>query len=249
MICQVRRGDYYLEGDSTSYTKTKDVVDAGGASVETEGYGAELGIDQLLTSSVGSIDTFTLNGTSALTAFPFGIPRLSWDHGYTMLHAMGMGSNSTLLNSLVAAGQISSRVWSIFWGRMWLDAEHTVDGSVVLGGYNQDQILGDNFTQPLDYSNATGCWTGMKVHVNNITLNLRDGLEVSILADNATFDACIVPQRQLLAEAPSSVLEAFEAETGMESIRDSYGLHWGAKIFSATSAFVYPSDISTWHCS
>ena len=34
-------------------------------------------------------------GPANLTTMPIGIPRLRWDNGYTILHAFGMGSNST----------------------------------------------------------------------------------------------------------------------------------------------------------
>ncbi|KAI1245677.1 hypothetical protein MGN70_012569 [Eutypa lata] len=236
-ICQVRRGNYYLESQSTTFERTSDLASAGGSSLESQGKGAELGISKLLTSSLGGTDTFTLESTSSLAAFPVGIPRLSWDHGYTMLHAMGMGRNSTLLNALVQTGQISSRVWSVFWGRMWVDADDALDGTLVLGGYNQDQVFGANFTQPLDYSDDTGCWTGMKVHISSLSLNFRNGSDLNLLPTNTALDVCIVPQRQMMLEAPFSLVETFEEATGMEHHGQSYGLHWSAFLYDAIDTF------------
>ncbi|KAL2280627.1 hypothetical protein FJTKL_12344 [Diaporthe vaccinii] len=170
-----------------------------------------------------------------LTTWPIGIPRLNWDHGYTTLHALGLGSNSTFLQSLVDAGQIASKVWSIFWGRMWVD--DWLDGSVVFGGYDSELVLGDNYTQNLDYSETTGCWTGMKVTITDVVLNIRDGSKVSIFPTNYALPTCIVPQRQLLLEAPSSIVTNFEKETGMASTGASYGLHWSALQYLAKNSF------------
>lgn len=127
---------------------------------------------------------------------------------------------------LVLLKQIASRVWSIFWGRMWVD--DWLDGSVVFGGYDSELVLGDNYTQSLDYSDSTGCWTGMKVTITDIVLNIRDGSKVSIFPTNYALPTCIVPQRQLLLEAPSSIVANFEEETNMTSIGTSFGLHWSA---------------------
>ncbi|KAI9874546.1 MAG: hypothetical protein M1823_007660, partial [Watsoniomyces obsoletus] len=65
---------------------------------------------------------------------------MAWDAGYTVLHALGLGSNSTYLNGLKQSSQIGSRVWSIFWGRMWTD-DNPLDGSIVFGGYDQRKII------------------------------------------------------------------------------------------------------------
>lgn len=129
-ICKVRRGGLFREEQSTTFLKASDIISAGGASQEITTPGAELGVAKLTASSVGGTDQLAL-GPANLSAVAIGIPRLRWDNGYTILHAVGFGSNSTYLNALVQAGQIPSRVWSIFWGRMWVD--DAIDGSVVLG--------------------------------------------------------------------------------------------------------------------
>lgn len=145
-----------------------------------------------------------------------------------------MGSNSTFLNSLVQAGTIASRVWSIFWGRMWVD--DWLDGSVVLGGYDSELVLGKNYTQALDYSKETGCWTGMSVTISDIQLNDLNGGDVSILPDHYNLPVCIVPHRQLLIEAPGSIREKFDSATGMKSIGQSTNFHWSAAQYLAEGA-------------
>lgn len=233
-ICDVRRGQLFDESESTSWDTAASMVAAGGASQELTGVtGEETGISSLISTSVDGSDTLAIASTN-LTRHPIGIPRLNWDHGYTTLHALGLGQNSTYLNSLVQAGQIASRVWSIFWGRMWVD--DWLNGSIVLGGYDSELVSGDNYTQALDYSNATGCWTGMKVTITDIVLNFRDGQDTSILPVNTALPVCIVPQRQLLIEAPESYLDTFQEVTETSSFNLSYGLHWSAAQFLASDA-------------
>jgi hypothetical protein len=195
--------------------------------------GAELGVPKLLSTSLAGTEVFAA-GASNFTSMPIGIPRMRWDHGYTILHALGLGSNSTYLNALLQSGQIPSRVWSIFWGRMWTgNAATDLDGSLVLGGYDQE-VIGRNVTQPLDYSEATGCWTGMKVTVSNVVVNFRNGTDYGIMPPNSAVPCCIVPQRQLVWEGPIDIVDSFVTTTQMNSTGPSYGLHWGASQYDAS---------------
>jgi hypothetical protein len=230
-ICQVRRGNFFFENTSRTFEKSSSMLLAGGAGVETAGYGAEMGISDLLSTSLAGSDEFS-PGTTNLSKFPIGIARENWDHGYTILHAMGMGSNSTYLNSLVQTGTIASRVWSIFWGRMWVDKP--LDGHVVVGGYDQEKVIGQNYTQALDYSDATGCYTGMKVTISDIELVDRNGATASLFPSNYALPICIVPQRQLLMQAPHTIFATFENKTATTSTGVSYGLHWSAQLYDAT---------------
>jgi hypothetical protein len=188
-----------------------------------------LGVSKLLSTSVGGTEQFEV-APGNVTTMPIGIPRMRWDHGYTILHALGLGSNSTFLNSLIQTRQIPSRVWSIFWGRMWTGSESTdMDGSLVLGGYDQEKVIGNNVTQPLDYSEATGCWTGMKVTVSDLLVNFRNGSDFSVMPRNSAVQCCIVPQRQLVWEGPGNIVDAFVRATQMRSTDLSFGLHWSAR--------------------
>ncbi|KAH6848017.1 aspartic peptidase domain-containing protein [Chaetomium sp. MPI-CAGE-AT-0009] len=242
-ICAVRRGGLFQDVKSTSFSKASDLVAAGGASRELGNVrGTELGVAKLLSTSVGGTERFTIAPANA-TDMPIGIPRMRWDHGYTILHALGLGANSTYLNSLVQAGQIPSRVWSIFWGRMWTDNESTnLDGSLVLGGYDQEKVIGKNVTQRLDYSEETGCWTGMKVTVSDVLVNFRNGSDFSVIPRDSAVQCCIVPQRQLLWEGPSDMVGNFIDATQMNNTGLSFGMHWGAQQFDASDPNLFDGD-------
>lgn len=218
-ICRVRRGGYYYETESTSFTKTVDLIDAGGAPVEIGTKGSESGIPKLVSTSLAGTDRFVTGDKEPVT-IPVGIPRLQWDGGFTISHALGLGPDSTYLNALVAARQIPSRVWSIFWGRMWT-GNADMDGSIVLGGYDKEKVIGKNFTQRLDYSEDVGCWTGMKVTIVDVIANFPHAADVSIMSDNSPVRSCIVPQRQLLWEAPVNVATDLRRKTGLVSASPS----------------------------
>ncbi|KNB10917.1 hypothetical protein FOXG_20431 [Fusarium oxysporum f. sp. lycopersici 4287] len=137
--CQVRRGEMFNEEKSTSFTGARDIVKAGGAPNETFFKGGQYGVRNLVKSANGAIDKFTLEGSAELEDFPFGIPTSKWDDTYSTLSPLGLGRNSTYLNALRKAGKIGSRVWSIFWGRMWI--KEPLDGSLVLGGYDEKKVI------------------------------------------------------------------------------------------------------------
>ncbi|KAF5673882.1 peptidase aspartic [Fusarium heterosporum] len=237
-ICEIRRGGLFNEEDSKSFQKANDINGAGGATDEATFQGSEVGIKKLISTSLTGTDNITLKGAPAVVNFPIGIPRLKWDAGYTLLHPLGLGSNSTYLNALRATGKISSRVWSIFWGRMWVKTP--IEGSLVLGGYDEEKVIGKNYTAPLvydDYTGTAGCWTGMKVTISDVRVNFRDGSDETIFPSNTALPCCIVPQRQLLLEAPGAYVSNFEQVTGFNHTGPSYGLHWSARLFDADKVF------------
>ncbi|KAL2131438.1 hypothetical protein VTI74DRAFT_5107 [Chaetomium olivicolor] len=247
-ICRIRRGGNYLETKSSSFSKLFDLVAAGGATQEIGTRGSESGVPKLISTSLAGTDVFaagTITSSNG-TMMPIGIPRQQWDNGYTTLHPLGLGSNSTYLNALAAAKMIPSRVWSIFWGRMWTGSATTdMDGSIVLGGYDKEKVIGRNFTQPLDYSEETGCWTGMKVTVSDFIVNFKNGTDVSLMPRNSAVTVCIVPQRQLLWEAPAGIIGNFEVATGMIERNMSFGLHRDARVVNMSNVqTIFDGDVT-----
>jgi hypothetical protein len=236
-ICLVRRGNFFLENESTSWTDSLDIIAAGGAGSETQDTNAEKGIKKLVSSSLGGTDNFDLAESGNLSKFPIGIPRLAWDTGYSTMHALGLGTNSTYLNALIASGRIGSRVWAIFWGRMW-STMNPIDGAIVFGGYDRKKVIGNNHTQALDFS-STGCWTGMMVTVTDIKVNFRDGTDQTLFQPNEALRCCIVPQRQLLFEAPSELHDRFEDVTNTANKGVSFGLHWSAYQYEKGTEYVF----------
>ncbi|KAI1018512.1 hypothetical protein LB503_005641 [Fusarium chuoi] len=170
------------------------------------------------TSFTGARDIVKAGGSADLDDFPFGIPTSKWDDTYSTLSPLGLGRNSTYLNALRKAGKIGSRVWSIFWGQ-------PLDGSLILGGYDEKKVTGENYTAPLvygDFDGSDGCWTGMKVTFTDIQINYLGG------TNGTTLQCCIDPANHLLLEAPTPYIRNFESISGLKSNYSSSGLHWNA---------------------
>ncbi|KAF4333542.1 hypothetical protein FBEOM_12654 [Fusarium beomiforme] len=227
--CDVRRGGLFSERESMSFVNENDIVKAGGAPTETFFKGGQYGVRNLVKSANGAIDIFKLKGSEELEDFPFGIRTSKWDDTFTTLSPLGLGRNSTYLNALRKAGKISSRVWSIFWGRMWI--KEPLDGSLVLGGYDEKKAVGANYTAPLvygDFDGKDGCWTGMRVTLTDIQINYLGGTNVSIFPKGTTLQCCIDPANHLLLEAPTPYVRNFESISGLETNYSSSAIHWNA---------------------
>lgn len=121
-------------------------------------------------------ETIQLPGLE-LDSFPIGI-----ENGAEIgTSGLGLGLNSSLLNSLLAAGKIPSRVWGLDWG--WTgDSDKTWrDGSLVLGGYDKSRIKDNKlFTQDFspDSSDPDGC--AMLVFITGISMK-NDTNELQLL--------------------------------------------------------------------
>lgn len=240
-MCRVRRGGAFLETRSTTFNQTQDLISAGGTIQETSDENAEAGIKDLVSSSLGGTDNINLAGTGTTPRMPIGIPRQQWDNGYSTLHPLGLGSNSTYLNALIRAGTITSRVWSLYWGRMWT-TNNPLNGSLILGGYDERKVNGQSYTSKLNYDPKTGCFTGLRVNIVDVVLNFRGGGDKSLFKDRSIIPACIVPTRQLLLQTNAGMVSNFLNATGIKNNDLAYGLHWQALQFNATN--VYDGDIT-----
>ncbi|GKT45017.1 uncharacterized protein ColSpa_05198 [Colletotrichum spaethianum] len=207
-ICEIRRGSLFHTDNSTTFNKSSDIVCAGGAPEEITTAGSEAGAKKLISTSLGGKDRLDVGGTT-LSSTPIGIPTLRWDNGYTMLHALGLGASPTCITSLHRLAG--------------LDLESGPSSGVEATTLRK--ITGKNVTQRLDYSESTGCWTGMKVTVTDVQVNFRDGNDKSIMPLNTALQCCIVPHRHLLWEAPGSFVDTFENVTNSRDPGVSFGLH------------------------
>lgn len=119
---------------------------------------------------------------------------------------------------------------------MW-GADPLMDGSIVLGGYDRSKVIGRNLTQKLDFGD-TGCWTGMRLNIRDIRVNPRSGADKSLFPPNTVLPVCLVPQRQLLLEAPASIYSSYENATLTSNMGLSFGIHWGAHLFDTGTEYV-----------
>ncbi|KAI9650390.1 hypothetical protein NHQ30_000404 [Ciborinia camelliae] len=183
-------------------------------------------------------DNITLSSNMSIPNFPIGIAQADWgEQGYYPQMAMGLGTNSTILNSLYASGEIASRTWSMFWGRTGATAATQLDGSFVFGGYDRAKVTGANYTSSLTYSN-TACFSGMLVTITDMKLNFPNGTDASIFdgSESSAIRACIEPSYPVLLTVPTDpFFENFEALTGSNISDRSFGIYYYGMIYGAGS--------------
>lgn len=98
-----------------------------------------------------------------------------------MTSGIGLGTNSSLVNSLYAAGKIPSRMWGLDWGWTGATDDTWKDGSLVLGGYDKSRVKdGKFFAQnfPLDLGASDGC--ALIVFITGISMK-NDTDEIQLL--------------------------------------------------------------------
>jgi hypothetical protein len=170
-------------------------------------------------------DLFTLNDQTQLSNYTFGVPLNDWgEQLYTPQALLGLGTNSTLLNSLKKEKLIASRSWAFFWGKNGRGQQS--NGSIVFGGYDKAKVQGTtNYTRKLNYTN---CAWGTAVEISTLGLIFLDASTKNLF--NASTDAkvsqplsgCIDPGGVGMASMPyNNYFENFVADTGYQSFNNN----------------------------
>jgi Eukaryotic aspartyl protease len=164
---------------------------------------------------------------------------------------LGLGRNSTFLESLFGAGKIASRTWSLFWGLEGGDAPSTMDGSLTLGGYDKAKTVGPNITQPFSsLADMSRCPSSFIVVVTDILVKNSNGTTTSLFGDakGTALRTCIKPDIPLIT-FPSDIWQAFSTAIGGTYLgpSQSYKL-WGMDyatqgVFDGDLQFVLSSGI------
>lgn len=227
-VCTTRPGKAYTDPESTPAkcnTYYGGLFDQSKSSTwGSSGDGASVGIisDDLKDSgnvSYGT-DTFTLSSNISLEAYPFEIISGNSSKQATFLNLLGVGLNATILELLRSAGEIPSRVWSVYDGWLGTRDDQPSDGVVVLGGYDAAKVSGPNITidfasNPTDTdANKRNC--RLLVTIRNMELKFRNGTSSSMLPqDTSALSYCIFPDYQFISIIPD-LWTNFLALTGSE---------------------------------
>ncbi|KAM3153409.1 hypothetical protein ABEW05_006162 [Botrytis cinerea] len=184
-------------------------------------------------------DNITLSSNVSVLDFPIGIATADWgEQGYNPQMAIGLGTNSTILNTLYSSGQIASRTWSMFWGRTGATAATQLDGSFVFGGFDRAKVTGSNYTRSLSYSKSS-CSSGMLVTITNIVLNFSNGTDASLFAgvESAAIQACIQPSFPVLMTLPTTpYFNNFEGLTNQTITDRSFGRYYYGMLYGNNSS-------------
>lgn len=161
------------------------------------------------------------------------------------MNALGLGTNSTILNVLKSTGRIASRTWSMFWGRDGAARTSQLDGIMVLGGYDKAKVAGKKVVQPLTTTNPA-CPSQLVVTITDIVLNFSNGTDASIFpaSASAALQACIVPDYPVLMTLPlDPFFGNFQLLTGTNITDRSFGINFFGMRYSAGSR-PYTGDLT-----
>ncbi|KAI3400508.1 hypothetical protein diail_2707 [Diaporthe ilicicola] len=122
-----------------------------------------------------------------------GVAQSDWgEEGYYPMVAIGLGTNSTILNVLKNSGKIVSRSWSYFYGLV--GGSSRMNGELVFGGYNAARVSGDSSEHSMS-SPSSLCPTRMIVTVTGMALRFANGTRTSIMgsSDSSALSVCLNP--------------------------------------------------------
>jgi hypothetical protein len=222
--CSTYRGGMFDTSNSTSYEAISSMSASGVDTSDTY---------VNATSDAWSTDTFHFTSNISSKA-AFGIRRVNTGGDYLTQHIMGLGANSTLLNTLKESGIIASRSWSIYWGNSGAP-ETQNDGVFVFGGYDKSKVQGMNYSFPLTYDSH--CLSGMVVSISDISLTFPNGTKGDLLGSASNLlKACIMPDYPVLMTLPRDpYYQNLQFAVGISEAPEqhSFGLNFYGETYSS----------------
>ena len=182
----------------------------------------------------------------SLQSFEFGVPT-NQIHRWVPQAEIGIAVNSTFIDALHAAGNISSKSYSFLWGDEFADQPR--DGSITFGGYDTS-VVGNspNVTKTFTRSEPRNCPEGMIVQLTGMSLSSEDGTLVDILDGLGTLNACVVPSMRSIMALPKDYGDKLISSMGGE--RSDNGTNHvgsnGERLLPQT-AFISPDSASVKH--
>ena len=227
--CTTYRGGLYDASSSFGAQLTASVDEAGGDSSDTQRV-----VGPHIWDYAFAIDKLSVSNVT-LADYPIGMPGSEQGELYDTQHNFGLGINSTILNGLHAAGEISSRSYSWWWGQTGATEDTQMDGSLVLGGRDEAKTIGKGYTKDLILPEIN-CPSGMRVTVSDLVLNFPNGTTASILGLKQ-YLACLWPDFSSIGTLPKfTIYPEFEALTSTKNV----GTNGGGGINAM--GYLYPPD-------
>ena len=151
------------------------------------------------------------------------------------MNSLGLGRNATALNALNSARSMASTVWSVFWGSTGASSSSQQNGVLVMGGYDSGKTRGDNFTGDLSFSDS--CFTGVLLSLSDLTLNLVNGTDISLLGSSASqgLRICVDASYPTISIS-QSMFNVLQSVTPVSNTSRSIGVNAAALITEASAA-------------
>ncbi|KAF2227012.1 aspartic peptidase domain-containing protein [Elsinoe ampelina] len=241
--CTTYRGGLYDIDASTSRIE-RSAFDAGADPYDILGglRGTFIATNQSLMRFMK--DDLSLSSNITLGGFPIGVPGDDIGQQQAEPQAiLGLGGNSTLLSALRKNEQISSRSYGIFSGLTGVTSASQMDGSLVLGGYDQAKTSGRNITGPL--TDVTLCRSQMMVTVTGMSLNWPNRTDTSVFArEGDAFRACLIPDYPLAMSLPGEVFQRINANFDSTFVDRSTGVNFWGVAYDGRGGAPYDGDLT-----
>lgn len=134
---------------------------------------------------------------------------------------LGLGPSSTILNTALDLGLISTRSYGLYMGTYYNEANGLINGSLTLGGYDSGRFQGDVHNYSVGVPNPDAHNSPFSLTVSQMTLINDDGDETNLLTEE--FQASLT-SHQYEINLPGAALDKFAQETGAEAANDRYRL-------------------------
>lgn len=217
--CVTLRGGLYNTDGSSTYVHQANVRDAGADPSDTA---RALGTH--IWDSTWANDDFVL-GNATLSNYAIGMPGFDFGGAYNRQAAIGLGHNSTILQSLKDQNSTASRSWSYWWGIDNSASRSAMDGQIVFGGYDAAKVTGEPFTQQLQEPSAN-CQSGMYLTLTNMLLNFPNGTS-SDLNPSSVITGCLQPDFPAVMTIPAEpYFWRFQNVTETAFMNKSSGTYW-----------------------
>lgn len=178
-------------------------------------------------------------GFNDLSGYPLVLsPGTSTTEGFSQ-NAIGVGSNSTLLNELAATGQLPSNVWSIYDGWTGATSQNQSDGTFVFGGYDAAKTTGENTTFKFRKDPTSSHDAGWAVTIKDMQLQFTNGSRSSLFAPDEV-SACIfhVTPSYPYISIGDQIWSNFLDMSGSTQVSRSYSpLSWWQEVIAAKTAY------------
>ncbi|KAE8350059.1 hypothetical protein BDV28DRAFT_151305 [Aspergillus coremiiformis] len=179
-------------------------------------------------------DIVYLNESYPLYDFPIATTK-----GGITVNSLGLGRDSTFLQTLVKKGAIISKTWSLFYGLTGEDADTQMDGTAVFGGYDRAKTQGQNQTFRLNY--GVNCRTGMVATVTSIDVGFINGTEQNAFASQ--INMCLDPSFEILS-FPLSIVNTLKSKFEAKSFGTSTGRAHNGLLYTVADAFTGNTSVT-----
>jgi hypothetical protein len=176
-------------------------------------------------------DVLHINDSYSLYDFPIATTGSPPPSGMGIrLNSLGLGLDSTLLQTLTKTRAIVSKTWSLFYGHFGSTSDTQMNGVVALGGFDRAKTQGDNETFDVVFDGS--CRTGLRTaFATSIDVGYENGTEDGLI--QAPTFMCLDPSLPIMTFT-DDLVHKLKSKFGGKTSANSTGV--------ARNGLLYPTS-------